>query len=78
MVWWWLWLCGKIGVGGCGCVGRSMSVGGWVHWWAWLWVDLWVDWCVRGSSSGGFRGSGCGCCLVGEGLVDFFFLCCGL
>ena len=36
-------------------------------------MDLWVDWCVRGGSSGGFRGSGCGCCLVGEGLVDFYF-----
>ena len=26
--------------------------------------------------SGGFRGGGCGCCLVGQvgvGLVDFFF-----
>ena len=31
--------------------------------------------------SGGFRGGGYRCCLVGlvgVGLVDFFFLCCGL
>ena len=49
-------------------VGRSASLG------------LWVDQCVRGGGSGGFRGGGCGCCLVGRvgvGLVDFFFLCCG-
>ena len=46
-----------------------------------LWVGLCVDRCVRGGGSGGFRGGGCGCCLVclvGVGLVDFFFLCCGL
>ena len=41
-----------------------------------LWVGLCVDRCVRGGGSGGFRGGGCGCCLVGlmgVGLVDFFF-----
>ena len=35
-----------------------------------------VDRCVRGGGSVGFRGGGCGCCLVGRvgvGLVDFFF-----
>ena len=40
-----------------------------------------VDRCVRGGGLVGFRGGGCGCCLVGRvgvGLVDFFFLCCGL
>ena len=31
-------------------------------------AGLWVDQCVRGGGSGGFRGGGCGCCLVG--LVD--------
>ena len=39
-------------------------------------AGLWVDQCVRGGGSGGFRGGGCGCCLVGlvgVGLVDFFF-----
>ena len=39
-------------------------------------LGLWVDRCVRGGGSGGFRGGGCGCCLVclvGVGLVDFFF-----
>ena len=59
---------------GCGCVGRSVLVGGWVHRWvAGLWVGLWVDRCVHGG--------GCGCCLVGlvgVDLVDFFFLCCEL
>ena len=35
-------------------------------------MDLWVDWCVRGGSSGGFRGSGCGYCLVGEVWLIFF------
>ena len=37
-------------------------------------------WLVCCGGSSGFRGSGCGCCLVGRvgvGLVDFFFLCCG-
>ena len=38
-----------------------------------VWVGLWVDWCVRGGGSSGFRGGGCGCCLVGLDLVDFFF-----
>ena len=41
-----------------------------------VWVGLWVDRCVRGGGSGGFRGGGFGCCLVGRvgvGLVDFFF-----
>ena len=65
---------------GCGCVGRSASVGGW--------VGLWVDRCVRGGGSGRFRGGGCGCCLVGlvyrcvlgggSAWLIFFFLCCGL
>ena len=35
-----------------------------------------VDRCVHGGGSVGFRGGGCGCCLVGRvgvGLVDFFF-----
>ena len=35
-----------------------------------------VDRCVCGGGSVGFRGGGCGCCLVGRvgvGLVDFFF-----
>ena len=36
-------------------------------------MGLWVDRCVHGGGSGGFRGGGCGCCLVGLGLVDFFF-----
>ena len=47
------------------------------RWVAGLWVGLWVDWCVRGGGSGGFRGGGCGCCLVGlvgVGLIDFFSL----
>ena len=46
-----------------------------------MWVGLWVDQCVRGGGLGGFRGGGCGCCLVGQvgvGLVDFFFLSYGL
>ena len=46
-----------------------------------LWEGLWVDQCVCGGGSGGFRGGGCGCCLVGlvgVGLLDFFFLCCEL
>ena len=33
-------------------------------------------WLVCCGGSGGFRGGGCGCCLVGRvgvGLVDFFF-----
>ena len=58
--------------GGCGYVGRSASVGGWVH----RWVALWVDRCVHGGGSGGFRSGGCGCCqvgLVGVDLVDFLF-----
>ena len=41
-----------------------------------VWAGLWVDRCVRGGGSGGFRGGGCRCCLVGlvgVGLVDFFF-----
>ena len=58
-------------------MGRSASVGGWVHRWVvGLWVGLWVDRCVRGSDLGGFRGGGCGCCLVGlvgVDLVDIFF-----
>ena len=40
------------------------------------WVGLWVDQCVRGSGSSGFRGGGCGCCLVefgGCGFGGFFF-----
>ena len=44
-------------------------------------VVVWVDWCVHGGGSSGFHGAGCGCCLlglVGVGLVDCFFLCCGL
>ena len=60
--------------GGCGYVGRSASIGGWVH----RWVALWVDQCVRGGGSGGFRSGGC--CqvgLVGVGLVDFFFFVVG-
>ena len=44
-----------------------------------VWVGLCVYRCVHGGGLGGFRGGGCGCCLVGLGLVDFFFLiCCGL
>ena len=69
--------CGVWWGGGCGCVGRSASVGGWVHRWvAGLWVGLWVDRRVYGGGSGGFCGCGCGCCmmgLVGVELVDFFF-----
>ena len=47
-------------------------------------MGLWVDRCVRGGGLGGFRGGGCGCCLVrlvGVGLVEiffFFFFFCGL
>ena len=44
-------------------------------------MGLWVDRCVRGGGLGGFRGGGCGCCLVrlmGVDLVEFFFFCCGL
>ena len=48
-------------------------------------MGLWVDRCVRGGGSGGFRGGGCGCCLVclvdrcvrGGGsawLIFFFFV----
>ena len=63
-------------------MGRLASVGGWVHRWvAGLWMGLWVDRCVRGGGLGEFHGGGCGCCLVGlvgVGLVDCFFLCCGL
>ena len=58
-------------------MGRSTSVSGWL---ARLWVGLWVDRCVRGDGSGGFRGGGCGYCLVGlvgVGLVDFFFFVVG-
>ena len=39
-------------------------------------MGLWVDRCVCGGGSGGFRGGGYRCCLVGlvgVGLVDFFF-----
>ena len=61
-------------------VGRSASVGfigvGWVHWHRWV-----VVWLVCCGGSSGFRGGGCGCCLVGRvgvGLVDFFFLSYGL
>ena len=39
-------------------------------------MGLWVDRCVCGGGLGGFRGGGCGCCLVrlvGVGLVEFFF-----
>ena len=46
-----------------------------------VWMGLWVDQCVHGGGLGGFRGGGCGCCLVGQvgvGLVDFFFLSYGL
>ena len=72
--------CGLWCGGGCGCVGRLALVGGWVHRWvAGLWVGLWVDRRVCGGGSGGFRGGGCGCCLmglVGVELVDFFFLYC--
>ena len=39
-------------------VGRSASLG--------LWVGLWVDRCVHSGGLGGFRGGGCGCCLVGR------------
>ena len=37
------------------------------------WVVVWLVCC---GGSGGFRGGGCGCCLVGRvgvGLVDIFF-----
>ena len=50
-----------------------ISIGG--LWWVdrRRWVVVWLVCC---SGSGGFRGGGCGCCLVGRvgvGLVDFFF-----
>ena len=43
-------------------------------------MGLWVDRCVCGGGSGGFRGGGYRCCLVGlvgVGLVDFFFFVVG-
>ena len=43
-------------------------------------MGLWVDRCVRGGGLGGFRGGGCGCCLVrlmGVDLVEFFFFVVG-
>ena len=61
----------------------SVVVVVWVYqrWWvAGLWLGLWVDRCVHGGGSGGFRGGGCGYCLVGlvgVGLVDFFFFVVG-
>ena len=45
-----------------------------------LWLGLWVDRCVHGGGLSGFRGGGCGCCLVGlvgVDLVDFFFFIVG-
>ena len=69
---------GSLASVGCGVVG--------VLWWVsvvreWVagfnmvsvWVGLCVYRCVHGGGLGGFRGGGCGCCLVGLGLVDFFF-----
>ena len=47
---------------------------------SWRWLGSLASSCC-GGGSGGFHGGGCGCCLVGlvgVGLVDFFFLCCGL
>ena len=71
-----MWVRGWItGFGVCvgGFVGKSMWVGGWVHWrWFvgvavgvfmvvariwWVWVWVWV-WVFRGGGSCGFRGGG--------------------
>ena len=59
----------------------SVVVVVWVDWRWWvvgLWVGLWVAQLCSWWWLGWVRGGGCGCCLVGVGLVDFFFLCCEL
>ena len=89
--WAMLWLnsqrrLGSLALVCCGVVGMLWWVSV-VHEWVAgfntvsVWMGLWVDQCVHGGGLGGFRGGGCGCCLVGRvgvGLVDFFFLSYGL
>ena len=67
-------------------MGRLASMGGWVrqHQWAMAGFigisGLWLGLSALMGGSSGFRGGGCGCCLVGlvgVGLVDFFFFVVG-